>query len=150
MEIKRQQEQPDSAMRWEHFDHGADIGVRGIGRTPAQAFEQAALALTAVVTEPAGVRLQETRRLECKASDLEALFYEWMNSVIFEMSAERLLFGYFAVNIDGHHLMATLKGEAAVPERHQPAVEVKGATYTELSVAQRSDGLWCAQCIVDV
>jgi tRNA nucleotidyltransferase (CCA-adding enzyme) len=137
-------------MRWEHFDHGADIGVRGIGRTPAQAFEQAALALTAVVTEPDGVRLQETRRLECKASDLEALFYEWMNSVIFEMSAERLLFGYFAVDIDDHHLTATLKGEVAAPARHQPTVEVKGATYTELSVAQRSDGLWYAQCIVDV
>jgi SHS2 domain-containing protein len=25
--------------RWEHFDHGADIGVRGFGPTPAAAFE---------------------------------------------------------------------------------------------------------------
>ena len=32
-------------MRWEHFEHGADIGVRGIGPTPASAFEQAALPL---------------------------------------------------------------------------------------------------------
>ncbi len=40
-------------MRWEHFEHGADIGVRGIGPTPASAFEQAALALTAVITDPA-------------------------------------------------------------------------------------------------
>lgn len=136
--------------RWEHFDHGADIGVRGVGRTPSGAFEQAALALTAVVTDPAGVLSRETKRLECRAQDLEALFYEWMNSVIYEMSAGRLLFGHFAVEIEGGRLKAILKGETAVPERHEPAAEIKGATYTELSVAQRPDGLWQAQCIVDV
>jgi SHS2 domain-containing protein len=150
MEIEQREKTPDAGVRWEHFDHGADIGVRGIGRTPAEAFEQAALALTAVVTEPAGVRLQETRCLECSAADLEALFFEWMNGVIYEMSAERLLFGNFAVAIDDNRLVATLQGEVAVPERHQPAVEIKGATYTELSVARHADGLWCAQCIVDV
>ena len=35
---------------WEHFPHDADVGVRGFGATAAEAFEQAALALTAVVT----------------------------------------------------------------------------------------------------
>jgi SHS2 domain-containing protein len=136
--------------QWEHFDHGADIGVRGVGRTAAQAFEQAALALTAVVTDPANVQLHEVRRLECEAADLEALFYQWLNAVIYEMSVERMLFGHFDVAIDHGRLKATLSGEAVVPERHQPAVEVKGATYTELSVGQRTDGFWYAQCIVDV
>jgi len=136
--------------QWEHFDHGADIGVRGIGRTAAQAFEQAALALTAVVTDPANVQLHEVRRLECEAADLEALFYQWLNAVIYEMSVERMLFGHFDVVIDRCRLKATLSGEAVVPERHQPAVEVKGATYTELGVGQRTDGFWYAQCIVDV
>lgn len=139
-----------SAVGWEHFDHGADIGVRGIGCTAAQAFEQAALALTAVVTDPTTVQLREVRHVECEAVDLEALFYQWLNAVIYEMSVERMLFGRFAVVIDRDRLDATLSGEEVEPERHQPAVEVKGATFTELSVAQRADGLWCAQCIVDV
>ena len=39
-----------SRPRWEHFPHDADVGVRGFGVTAAEAFEQAALALTAVVT----------------------------------------------------------------------------------------------------
>jgi len=34
--------------------------------------------------------------------------------------------------------------------RHQPTVEVKGATYTELKVAQDALGQWVAQCVVDV
>ena len=136
--------------RWEHFDHGADIGVRGFGKSPAQAFEQAATALTAVVVDPASVRLHESRQLHCEAADLEGLFYEWLNAVIYEMSAEHFLFGRFSVTLDGNRLTATASGETIAPERHQPAVEIKGATYTELRVARRADGLWCAQCIVDV
>ena len=40
--------------RWEHFDHGADIGVRDFGPTKAAAFVQAAMAmaLTAAKLEP--------------------------------------------------------------------------------------------------
>jgi hypothetical protein len=40
---------------WDHFAHDADIGVRGIGPTKAEAFRQAAFALTSVVTDPTGV-----------------------------------------------------------------------------------------------
>ncbi len=35
---------------WEHFPYDVDVGLRGFGATPARAFEQAARALTAVVT----------------------------------------------------------------------------------------------------
>jgi SHS2 domain-containing protein len=36
------------------------------------------------------------------------------------------------------------------PVRHEPAVEIKGATYTALRVERRLDGHWVAQCVVDV
>lgn len=39
-----------SKPRWEHFSHGSDIGVRGFGSSVEEAFEQAAEALTAVVS----------------------------------------------------------------------------------------------------
>jgi len=35
-------------------------------------------------------------------------------------------------------------------ERHAPAVEVKGATMTELAVRRQADGRWYAQCVLDV
>jgi len=136
--------------RWEHFDHGADIGVRGFGSTSAEAFEQAAMALTAVVTDPGSVRLREVRRLQCRGPDLESLFYEWLNAVIYEMSIARMLFGRFDVTINDDQLTAVLTGETVVPERHEPAVEIKGATYTELRVAREPGGRWSAQCVVDV
>ena len=44
----------------------------------------------------------------------------------------------------------TASGEPMSIQRHEPAVEVKGATYTTLRVAQTDDGGWMAQTVVDV
>ena len=134
---------------WEHFEHGADIGVRGVAPTKAGAFEQAALALTAVVTDPAGVAAQRGVEIRCEAEDDELLLAHWLNAVVTEMASRRMLFGRYEVRIDGHRLHARAIGEAASVPRHQPAVEVKGATCTALRVAQR-DGGWVAQTVVDV
>ena len=135
--------------RWEHFEHEADIGVRGIGATMAEAFEQAALALTAAITDPALVRASETLHLACEAPDEELLLVEWLDAVVFAMATRRMLFSAFRVTISGHRLEATLAGEALERARHQPAVEVKGATLTALRVA-REGGQWVAQTVVDV
>ena len=45
---------------WEHFEHKADIGVRGFGNTLAEAFEQAAVAMTTVVTDISQVQATTT------------------------------------------------------------------------------------------
>lgn len=136
--------------RWEHFEHGADIGVRGIGTTMAAAFEQAALALTAVLTDPARVAPDEAVEIACEAPDHELLFAEWLNALIYEMAVRRMLFGRFRVRIEGTRLQAQAFGEATSIDRHRPAVEVKGATYTSLRVAPTPDGGWIAQTVVDV
>ena len=136
--------------RWEHFDHGADIGVRGLGPTRAAAFEQAALALTAVVTDPARVEPREATPIDCEAADDESLLVAWLNAVVYEMAVRRMLFSRFEVGLQGLRLHARAFGEPASAERHQPAVEVKGATYTALRVAPTAEGGWLAQTVVDV
>jgi protein archease len=135
--------------RWEHFEHGADVGVRGIGASKAEAFEQAALALTAVITEPAAVEARETVAIECEAPDDELLLAEWLNALIYEMATRRMLFSRFAVRLDGTRLSAEARGERVEVARHHPAVEAKGATYTALRVAREGDE-WVAQTVVDV
>ena len=135
---------------WEHFAHGADIGVRGFGASMTAAFEQTALALTAVVTDPEGVVPREAVSVRCSAGDLEVLLVEWLNCLVFEMATRGLIFSEFGVRIEDRHLVAEARGEPLDPARHSPAVEVKGATNTALRVAQRDDGVWLAQCVVDV
>lgn len=136
--------------RWEHFPHMADIGVRGIGATREQAFEQAALAMTAVITEPADVEARQAVEIDCEAPDEELLFVDWLNALVYEMAIRRMLFGRYEVHISGRRLHGRAWGEPADVLRHHPAVEVKGATYTALRVARQPDGTWIAECVVDV
>jgi len=136
--------------RWELFPHGSDIGVRGYGGTLAEAFEQAALGLTGVVCDPASVRPLRGVELRCEAPDPELLLVDWLNALIYEMATRRLLFARFEVQLEGCTLRAQARGESVDRARHQPVVEPKGATYTELGVGRAVDGGWVVQCVIDV
>lgn len=136
--------------RWEHFPHEADMGIRGIGITKSQAFEQAALAMTAVITDPQRVDPQMEKHFHCEAPDDELLLVDWLNALIYEMACGHMVFGRFDVTITDHHLKAIALGEPVDRIKHEPAVEIKGATYTELSVRQIEGNGWVAQCVVDV
>jgi len=136
--------------RWEHFPHQADMGVRGIGSTKQEAFTQAAMAMTAVITDLTLVDPAQPISMTCEAPDDELLLVDWLNRLVYEMATRKMLFSRFAVHVNGHSLQATAWGEPVDVARHQPAVEVKGATYTALSVRQNLRGQWIAQCVVDV
>jgi len=138
-----------SNVYWEHFEHKADIGVRGFGNTLAEAFEQAAVAMTAVVTDISLVQARTTISIACIDEDKDALLYDWLNALIYEMATRKMLFCKFEVSIDHERLEATVYGEAIDIERHQPCVEIKGATYTELAV-YKEEQQWVAQCVIDV
>ena len=135
--------------RWEHFPHLADVGVRGFGASKETAFEQAAVALTAALTEPGSVAPRERVEIACRAPDDELLLAEWLNTLIYEMATRKMLFSRFAVRIRGHALAGEAWGEAIDRARHAPAAEAKGATLTALKVADEG-GVWVAQCVVDV
>jgi SHS2 domain-containing protein len=140
-----------TAPRWEHFPHGADIGIRGVGQSAADAFAQAALAMTALITDLSLVAARDEVILRCEAPSLEDLFFDWIDALVFEMSTRRMLFARFDVRIENNRLIAHTWGERVDRKRHEPAVEVKGPTFTELRVIHDpSAGVWIAQCVVDV
>ena len=126
------------------------MGVRGVGPTREAAFEQIALAMTAVVVDPAQVAPVKAVNIRCEAPDDELLLVDWLNALILEMAVRHMLFSRFEITLDGQRLNATAWGEPVDLSKHQPAVEIKGATYTELSVSRSESGRWVAQCVVDV
>jgi SHS2 domain-containing protein len=135
---------------WELFPHVADMGVRGYGRSLDEAFAHAALALSAIVCDPGRIGTAKPVEIRRAAADPEVLLVDWLNAVIYEMAVRGMLFGRFEVRIEDGELTATAWGEPVDRARHEPAVEVKGATYTALDVHQEPDGRWLAQCVVDV
>jgi len=135
---------------WQHFHHVADIGIKGCGNSVEQAFTQAAIAMTAVITDPRLIDNKICIDVEFESTNLEYLFIDWLNSLIYEMATRHMLFNKFKIQIHDNCLTAKVCGERINNEKHQPAVEIKGATLTELKVNKDKEGSWCAQCVVDV
>lgn len=141
----------EAPSHWETFRHGSDIGVRGVGPTLEEAFEQAGVALCGVVTDPARVAPRTPVEVACEAPDAELLLMDWLNALVFEMATRHMLFSRFEVRLEGDgHLRARAWGERTDVAKHHPAVEVKGATPTNLEVRGVPGGEWTAQCVVDV
>jgi SHS2 domain-containing protein len=141
----------------ELFEHGADVGVRGLGANPSEAFEGAAQALFGLLAEELrSIRPEVEEVVACEAAGLEELLVAFLNELIFLADSRGLVFGRFRVTIEkgssgstGYRLTAQAWGEPLDPARHESTVEPKGATFTALRVAQDA-GRWIAQCVVDV
>ncbi len=135
---------------WKHFDHRADIGIEGVGPAPEQAFAQAAMALMAIMCDLETIEKKESRRIEVSGENLEILYYDFINELIYLITSEGFVFSQAEVSISGHGLRAEMIGEPMDISRHQPSVEVKAASFSSLEVTRSPEGLFIARCIVDV
>ena len=116
--------------------------------------------MTAAICDPARVAAQEAVSIACSAPDEEMLLVDWLNALVYEMATRRMLFSRFEISIEGLTvdgpgdrsilLRAAVWGEHLEIAKHQPAAEVKAASYCELAVRRDPDGQWLAQCVVDV
>ena len=136
-------------VQYETFEHEADVGIRGFGGSVEEAFQNAAVALYSVMVNIHAVEPREVRTVTVNASDRELLLVEWLNALLSLSDIERMVFSKFEVAIEGAQLTGTAWGEGLDRSRHEPHVEVKGATYHMLSVTER-EGRYTAQCVVDV
>ncbi|MGE5751061.1 MAG: archease [Nitrospirota bacterium] len=136
-------------VQFETFEHEADIGIRGFGNSIKESFENAAVALYSVMVNIDAVNPREKRTLTVSAPDRELLLVEWLNALLAISDIEHMIFSKFDVKIEGTTLTGVAWGETLDRDRHEPHVEVKGATYYLLSVREQ-DGKYTAQCVVDV
>lgn len=136
---------------YETFDHGADVGIRGIGPTPEAAFEAAARALFSLMVDVERVEPREAMSIQVEAPDRELLLVEWLNHLLSLAHLKGVVFSRFQVgmNAEGTTLRAQAWGEPLDARRHLIHTEAKAATYTALRV-ESVQGQWIAQCVVDV
>ncbi|MFX1282639.1 MAG: archease [Promethearchaeota archaeon] len=137
-------------MTYEYFEHQADIGIRGRGKTLAEAFEQAALAMFEIMVETKDLQVTEPKLVEIEGSDLNDLLIAWLSELLFLKDVEGKMFSRFEINsMSENRIIAQIYGETIDPSRHKLKLEVKAATYTQLKIEKNNEN-WIAQCLVDV
>src|SRR3972149_4241658 len=103
---------------WEHFPHEADMGIRGIGRTRDEAFEQAALAMTAVITDPSQVDTTEMVEITRQAPADELLLVDWLTPLFYELATRNRLSSRFEAPVQDHVLTPRASGEPMNTAKH--------------------------------
>jgi SHS2 domain-containing protein len=131
-----------------YFEHDADMGIVGRGARIEEAFENAATAVFAMMTDLRQVASNEKVDIEFEETETEFALVTWLNLLLGRARSRALIFGRFSLRRDGAHWNGTAEGEPWRAELER-GVEVKGATLTGLAVTQQ-DGLWEARCVVDV
>jgi SHS2 domain-containing protein len=152
MHARNSMAQPADAVaagaRYSYFDHDADVGVIGRGVALEEAFEAAAAATFALMTDLAAVRRTNSKRIEFEEADVELALVRWLNLLIGTARACAMVFADFRLERDGVVWRGLATGEAWHAGLEH-GVEVKGATLTMLKVEQTAAG-WEARCVVDV
>ena len=140
-------------MPFRFFDHTADVGLELSAPTLPALFEEAALALSAVLSRSGRVEPRCHVSVSLTAPSLEQLLVDWLAELLGRFDVELWVTGGVAVTVDRGDgrcsLQALVAGEPLDLRRHPGALPVKGITYHRLSVLQTADG-WCATIVLDV
>ncbi len=127
---------------FEFLEHTADQYVLAYGHDLKAAFEEAAKALFATMTDLEAVRPEVAVELRVEGHDLKALLYNWLEALLVKFETEGLLFRDFEVlelsGGDGkpYRLRAVARGEPFDPGRHPQHVGVKAITYHLMEIRQ--------------
>lgn len=131
-----------------YFEHDADVGIIGRGSTIEQAFEAAAQAVFAIMTDLDTVQPDTSVVFEFEEDDLELALVTWLNLLLGKARELGMVFCHFRIHRQGNLWHAEALGEKWHADLEH-GVEVKGATLTMLSVKQ-TGAMWEARCVVDV
>jgi SHS2 domain-containing protein len=140
-----------------HFrflEHTADAYIEAYGSSLEEAFENAALAMTDVMTEVEKVEAQREETFIVKAQDEFALLYSWLEELLLEFELKGKLYSRFEISkieitSGGFRLRAKAWGENYVPEKHPSKVGIKSATYHQMEIRKEPNSV-TVRFILDV
>jgi SHS2 domain-containing protein len=121
--------------RYRLIEHTADIGLIAAGGNLAEAFGNAAYGMFSIIAGLRAVREVESRQVELEGKDMEALLFDWLNTLIYFFDTDSLLLRRFDIHeLTENRLKAVCYGERYNPSRHRLKTGVKSATYHMLNI----------------
>jgi SHS2 domain-containing protein len=132
--------------RFRFLEHTADAYVEAYGSSLEEAFENAALASTEVMTELKKVEARNEESFVVEASDESALLYSWLEELLLEFELKGKLYSRFKVSSieetsGGFKLHARAWGENFDPEKHPSKVGIKSVTYHRMEIVKEPDSV---------
>jgi SHS2 domain-containing protein len=129
--------------------HTADTKFRAFGKTLAETFSNAALALTEVVVDPKKVKPIIKKIIEINSEDEKSLLYDFLEQFLILMDTDGFLLNKIN-NIEikkmknNFKLTADFIGDIDI-QKYQPKTAIKAVTYQEMEIKTEKN-----KCMVQV
>jgi len=142
-------------MRFEFFDHTADVLFRAYGATWERVFENAALATFEVLVDTSRVKRDVEVKINLKAGSLEDLALIWLEEILFQSEVNEVMFSEFLIKSLGKNelgewaLKAVVKGEKMNPDMHL-RTEVKAVTRHDFLMTTDEEKGKFVQVLLDI
>lgn len=125
--------------RYEFLDHTADVQIHSWGDDLKETFENAAMAMTAYITDINKVDIVTKETIEVEADDLKGLLYRFLDEVLFLFNADPYLLSkrIRILNFDiatKFSIKAECYGETFSMNKHSQGTEIKAITYSAMRI----------------
>ena len=126
-------------MSYEEVPHTADVKIRIHAQTLEELFSDACEALMMVMYGHSRKGIMK-KEIAVTSSDIDSLLLDFLSEILFISEVERIVFSKAMVHIDGQNLSAELEGEPFHKKIHAKGTEVKGISYSGLSIRHDANG----------
>ena len=143
---------------YRYTEHEADMGLHAEGSSLEEVFCEGARGMFNLMFYLDTIQPSEAVLISCEADDVTGLYVEWLNELLAQRDIASMVFSEFeidcieSIEASGRTiwlLQGQASGESIDPERHDPKLEVKAASYFGLSYEHKGD-VHCLDCVVDV
>jgi protein archease len=135
------------SLPYEILEHPADVGFLAYGRTLAELFENAALALCALACVPEKIEERLEREITARAADIESLLYAWLAEILAVADAEQLVFRRARVTFLSEpacgkpgEVHGRMFGEKFDRARHAAGTYIKAVTLHQFALERAPEG----------
>lgn len=135
-------------MKYRFLEHTADIKFQSYGKTLNEVFENSVLAIAEYISRGKKIKANKGKTIKVTGNDLESLFYNFLDELIYLIDAENFITAKAKVTISGYNLKAKLFGDST--KNYKELDHIKAATYAEMYIKNLPDGNREAQAVMDV
>jgi SHS2 domain-containing protein len=155
-------------LRYQEFEHTADVGVEIYGKTLEELFKNAGYTLFEMIVDTTTIIPKISRTVSLTGTDTEMLLMNWLRELLYLFSVYQEVYVKFeilsGVQTSGVQTLvcqaeqnkfctptieAIIKGELLDLAKHSVRKEIKAITYHQFAVTYEH-GIWKARVIFDV
>lgn len=138
--------------KFQYFSHPAEAGFKAFGKTAKEAFSNAVLAMTNMLTPISKIKSRKEAAIKITSTSLPNLLVDFLNEILYILDTKKLLIAKIKkLNIieKNKKFILTAKALGDNAKNYKTHGDIKAVTYHQLKI-EKKGGKWTAQAVVDV